>query len=210
MYNLLPKDTTFFDGFDKLSQHVLSGARLMLELTERFPTITGIIQRIRVEEHSADELAHEAFNHLDESFITPFEREDIHQLVRGLDDIMDDINALANRLLMYHVSHMEPLFRRQSQVLVEATTTLCEAVQRLPTARRLSELSPRLIEIHRLENVGDENHHLAISRLFEETPDSLEVVKWMDLFGRIQSAIHRCDDVGNTLRRIMVKSHYET
>jgi hypothetical protein len=206
VFNLLPKDTVFFDLFEALAEHVLRGAKCLSELAAQFPEIKGIILRIRDEEHAADELTHQALERLDRTFITPFDREDIHELVGGLDDIIDEVDALAKRFPMYHVNHMEPLFLKQTHVLVAAATTLSDAVQRLRKSHRLTDLSPKLIEIHRLENEGDDNHQAAVSHLFEGSVDALEVIKWMDLFGRVEKAIDKCEDVSNTLERITLKN----
>ncbi|MBN1854406.1 MAG: DUF47 family protein [Pirellulales bacterium] len=206
MFNLLPKDTAFFDMFEALAEHVTNVAKHLSELASLFPEIKGISQRIHDEEHAADDLTHQALDRLDRTFITPFDREDIHELVGGLDNIIDEIDVLAKRFSLYHINHMEPLFQKQTQVLVAAASTLNDAVQRLRKSYRLSDLSPKLIEIHRLENEGDDNHEAAVSWLFEGHVDALEVIKWMDLFGRVEKAIDKCEDVGNTLERITLKN----
>lgn len=206
MFNLLPKDTAFFDLFEALAEHVLSGAKCLTELAAQFPAIKGIIQRIRDAEHAADELAHQALDRLDRTFITPFDREDIHELVGGLDDIIDEIDALAKRFPMYHANHMEPLFLKQTHVLIAAATAVRDAVHRLRKSHRLADLSAQLIEVHRLENEGDDNHQAAVSHLFEGSVEPLEVIKWMDLFGRVEKAIDKCEDVSNTLERISLKN----
>src|SRR5213596_4192857 len=110
MFNLLPKDTVFFDLFEALAR--------------QFPEITAPLQRIREEEHAADELTHQALERLDRTFITPFDREDIHALVGELDSIVDNINALAKRLASYHVKSLEPAFVKQSEILLQATVAL--------------------------------------------------------------------------------------
>src|SRR5215212_1524603 len=97
MFNLLPKDTVFFDLFEDIARHIVSSAEHLRKLTKKFPDISGEIQSIRDEEHAADEIAHKALDRLDRTFITPFDREDIHELVGGLDDIIDGIDALAKR-----------------------------------------------------------------------------------------------------------------
>lgn len=206
MFSLLPKDTAFYDMFESLAEHVLSGAKCLQELAAQFPAIKGFAQRIRDEEHAADVLTHQTLDRLDRTFITPFDREDIHELVGGLDDIIDEIDALTKRFSMYHVKQMEPLFQKQTQVLVAATTAVSDAVQRLRKSRRLADLSAQLIEIHRLENEGDDNHQAAVSHLFEDSVGALDVIKWMDLFGRIEKAIDKCDDVSDTLERITLKN----
>src|SRR3712207_1578612 len=154
MFNLLPKDTVFFDPFEDIARHVVSSAEHLRKLTRKFPDITGEIQNIREEEHAADQLAHKALDRLDRTFITPFDREDIHTLVGELDDIIDAIDALAKRFPLFHVKSIAPHFPKQVDVLVEATTVLNDAVHRLRKSRKLSELSDKLIAIHHQESVG--------------------------------------------------------
>jgi uncharacterized protein len=202
---LLPKDTVFFDLFEGLSRHAVSCAEHLRQLARSFPDVQQYIQRIRAEEHEADELAHSALDRLDRTFITPFDREDIHTLVGGLDDIVDTIDALAKRFTLYHITTMEPAFVKQTDVLVEATAALSEAVYRLRKSRKLSQLSDKLIEIHRLENEGDDNNHAAVSKLFERD-DALYVMKWKEFYDLIESAVDGCEDVGNTLERIVLKN----
>ncbi|MGH7179762.1 MAG: DUF47 domain-containing protein [Tepidisphaeraceae bacterium] len=206
MFNLLPKDTTFYDMFEKLSQHVVGSAEHLRMLARNFPDIADDVLRIREEEHAADELAHAALERLDRTFITPFDREDIHELVGGLDDIIDTVDALAKRVPLYHVKALEPAFLEQTEVLVRATMTLSAAVHRLRKARKLSELKDKLIEVHHMESIGDDNHHAALSKLYENGHDPLHVMKWKEFYELIESAIDRCEDVGNTLERIVLKN----
>lgn len=206
MFNLLPRDTVFFDLFEGLAQHVVSCAEHLRRLAIDFPNTESELRAIRNEEHEADDLAHKALDRLDRTFITPFDREDIHTLVGGLDDIVDTIDALAKRFALYHVKSMEANFIRQTEVLVQSTAALNEAVHRLRKTRKLSELSDRLIEVHRLENVGDDNNHAAISKLFDGTTDPLNVIKWKEFYDMVEDAIDGCEDVTNTLERIVLKN----
>jgi uncharacterized protein len=206
MINLLPKDTVFYDLFEKLSGHVVASAQHLHKMARDFPTIDGEIQMIRNEEHAADDLAHQALERLDRTFITPFDREDIHQLVGELDDIIDSIDALAKRVPLFHVKEIHPDFLRQTDVLVAATLAVREAVHRLRKSRKLSDLSDKLIEIHHHESVGDDNHHAAMDHLFSGGTEALEVLKWKELYDYIENAIDGCEDVGNTLERIVLKN----
>jgi len=206
MFNLLPRDTVFYDLFEGMSRHVVRSAEDLRQLAQNFPEITQHIQRIREEEHAADELAHQALDRLDRTFITPFDREDIHALVGELDDIIDTVDALAKRFPLFHIKQMEPVFLRQTEVLVAASVKLDEAVHRLRRSRKLSELSDVLIDIHHHESLGDDNHHAAISRLFQGGIDPLEVMKWKELYDLVENAIDGCEDVGNTLERIVLKN----
>jgi predicted phosphate transport protein (TIGR00153 family) len=206
MFNLLPKDTVFFDLFEGLARHAISCAEHLRQLAKQFPAIDNEIQRIRQEEHQADDLTHKALERLDQTFITPFDREDIHELVNGIDDIIDTIDALAKRFPIYHITTMPNAFRQQTDVLVQACVAMSDAVHRLRKTRKLSELKEVLIEIHRLESVGDDVNHAAISNLFSGETEPLEVMKWKELYDYIEEAIDGCEDVGNTLERIVLKN----
>jgi predicted phosphate transport protein (TIGR00153 family) len=206
MFNLLPKDTVFYDLFEGLARHAVSSAEHLRQLAKHYPDSAEHVQRIRDEEHAADNLAHQALDRLDRTFITPFDREDIHELIGGLDDIIDNIDALAKRFALFHIKTMETDFQKQADVLVQATVTLSDAVHKLRKSRKLSELSEKLIAIHHSESVGDDNHHAAMSRLFSGGTEALEVVKWKELYDLIEESIDNCEDVGNTLERIVLKN----
>ncbi len=206
MFNFLPKDTVFYDLFEGIARHVVAAAEHLRQLARNFPDIAPEIQRIREAEHDADDLAHAALDRLDRTFITPFDREDIHELVGGMDDIVDAIDALAKRFAFYHVRHMEPAFEKQTDVLVQSATKVHEAVHRLRKSRKLSELHDVLIELHRLENLGDDNNHAAVSKLYDGQTECLTVIKWKEFYDLIESAIDYCEDVGNTLERIVLKN----
>jgi predicted phosphate transport protein (TIGR00153 family) len=204
--NLLPKDTVFYDLFEALSHHAVVSAEHLRQMVRSFPNIEPHLKRIRDEEHEADQLAHTALDRLDRTFITPFDREDIHQLVGELDDIIDMIDALAKRFPLFHVKAVEREFVLQADVLVQATALVRDAVHKLRRSRKLSELSETLIAIHHSESVGDDNHHAAMSRLFDGSVPALEVLKWKELYDYIEDAIDGCEDVGNTLERIVLKN----
>jgi predicted phosphate transport protein (TIGR00153 family) len=206
MFNLLPRDTVFFDLFEALAQHAVTAAGQLNELALKFPDVSTQIQRIREEEHAADQLEHQVLERLDRTFITPFDREDIHTLVGGLDDIVDAIYALSKRVQIFHLTAIDATFLQQTHVLVQATAAASEAVHRLRKSRKLSELSDKLIEIREKESVGDDNHHAALSRLFEGHVAPLDVMKWKELYDYIENAIDACEDVGNTLERIVLKN----
>ena len=206
MFNLLPKDTVFYDLFEGLAKHAVSCAGHLHSLAAGFPNAMDEVHRIRQEEHDADQLTHQALERLDRTFITPFDREDIHALVGELDSIVDNINALAKRLASYHVRTLEPAFVKQSEILMQATVALAEAVQKLRTTRKLTDLQAKIIEVHRLENIGDDNHLAAISKLFEPGTDPLHVIKWKEFFQFMETAIDGCEDATNVIERIILKN----
>ncbi len=206
MFNLLPKDTVFYDLFEGLATHAVSCAGHLHTLANCYPEKMDNIARIRQEEHEADQLTHQALERLDRTFITPFDREDIHALVGELDSIVDNINALAKRLSSYHIRTLEPAFVKQAEILLQATVALAEAVKKLRTSRKLTDLQAKIIEVHRLENVGDDNHLAAVSKLFEPGTDPLHVIKWKEFFQFLESAIDGCEDATNVIERIILKN----
>jgi uncharacterized protein Yka (UPF0111/DUF47 family) len=143
---------------------------------------------------------------LDRTFITPFDREDIHTLVNELDDIIDNVDAIAKRFALYHIAKMEAPFLKQCDVLIQATTVLSGAVGMLRKTMKLSDLREKLIEVHRLESAGDDNHHAAISDLYGGGYDPMHVMKWKELYEYVENAIDGCEDVTNTIERIVLKN----
>ena len=207
MFNLLPKDTVFFDLFEGVSRHAVAAAEHLQSLAKQFPAgLDATIRQIRDDEHAADDLTHKALERLDSSFITPFDREDIHALVNGIDDVIDTIDALAKRFPIFHIADMPAAFVQQTDVLVQSTRAMSEAVHRLRKTRKLGELKDALIEIHRLESLGDDVNHAALRKLFDGQTGPLEVMKWKNLYDYVEEAIDGCEDVGETLERIVLKN----
>lgn len=206
MFNLLPRDTVFFDLFEEIAKHIIDSARHLQRLAKEFPKIDGPIELIRKAEHEADNLAHQTLDRLDRTFITPFDREDIHTLVKEMDDIVDAVDALVKRIPLFHVTSIPATFARQADVLVAASEALAKAVGMLRRTHKLSDLSECLIEIHHQESLGDDNHHAAMSELFSGQTTALDVLKWKELHDYIENAIDGCEDVGNTLERIVLKN----
>jgi uncharacterized protein Yka (UPF0111/DUF47 family) len=205
MLNIFQKQGVFFDLFDQMGTHIVSCARHLNKLASEFPMSGSEVRRIHDDEHSADELSRIIVERLHGSFVPVIDREDIHALTGGLDDIIDMMDDVGQRFELYQVDRVDPTFVRQTEVLVRAAATVNEAVRRLRTSRLLSDLGPTLIEIHRLESVGDDNHHAALARLFDGTFEPLFVLKWKELHVLIENAIDACEDVGNILERIVLK-----
>lgn len=203
---LFQKASILFDLFDELASQVVSSAEDLRELALAFPLVQGHVERIRQEKTRADETSRRIFEGLNHSFMPPIDGEDVHALTGGLATIMHDVDALAKRFPLYHVDSVEPIFIKQTEVLVRAATTVREAVNRLRNTRLLSDLGETLIEIHHQESLGDDNHHAALSHLFDGSCDALFVMKWMELFTLAEQAIDACEDVGNILERIVLKN----
>ena len=206
MLEIFKKNANFFDLFDELATHVVSGAEHLRKLALDYPASMAEVERIHEDERNADKVNHRVVQLLVHSFMPPIDREDVHALTGGLDDIIDHINTVAKRFPLYHVESVEPTFVQQTEVLVRAAMRVNDAVHQLRKSHKLSDLGETLIEIHRQESIGDDNHHAALSRLFDGTCQPLFVLKWKELHTLIEQAIDACEDVGNILERIILKN----
>ncbi len=206
MLSLIPRDVGFFDLFDKAATILVRTAETYAQLAVDYDHRIEHVARIRQLEHDGDEIAHRTFDRLDQTFLTPFDREDIEILMVRIDDVIDEIDAAAKRLTLYQIPACTPAFVKQTEVLLKACRLTGQAVARLRNLKKANGLQEILIEIHFLENVGDENNHAALAALFEEGGDPLMVMKWKEIYELTERAIDRCEDIANIVRGIMLKN----
>ena len=213
MFGLLPKNLEFFDCFDKASQNALRTAELLVE----FSTGDALRRRelvgaIKESEHVGDNLTHETLGRLEKTYLTPIDRDDIHALITRMDDVVDAIDAVAQRMIFYKIETITPDFQNQCQVLVKATRAMADAVACLrylksrtgpPGGQKIEQL---LIAVHEAENEGDDIHHQFLAQLFECGFDPFEVIKWKELYEIVEQAIDRCEDVANIVHGIVIKN----
>jgi len=206
MFSIIPRNTAFFDLFEQAAQIIVRSAEAFVGLARDYGNRDSYLLRIRQLEHDGDEAAHKAHDRLDRSFITPFDREDIQALMNRMDDVIDEIDAAAKRLSLYRITEPTPAFIKQADVLLQACRLLEEAVRRLRNLKKPNGLQETLVEIHYLENVGDEINHAAVAELFEKVDDPLYVLKWKEIHDLTERAIDRCEDIANTIRGIALKN----
>jgi uncharacterized protein Yka (UPF0111/DUF47 family) len=206
MLSIIPRDRTFFDLFEKAAGIVVRVAETYAELARDYEHRDDHVARIRQLEHDGDEIAHRTFDHLDQTFVTPFDREDIETLILRMDDVIDEIDAAAKRLLLYRIPAPSPSLLKQTDVLVKACRLSADAVGRLRNLKRPNGLHDVLVEIHHLENVGDDNNHAALAELFDRGGDPLVVMKWKEIYELTERAIDKCEDIANAIRGIQLKN----
>jgi predicted phosphate transport protein (TIGR00153 family) len=196
-------DGGFFDLFQQAAANVVRGAELLDEILWRFPESHGLARDVLVCEQNGDALTHELIRRLNQTFVTPIEREDILVLASALDDIIDLTEEVADYLGLYRVE--APMLQAQAlaRVLLDATRQLEMA---LPLARRFQDISRHMVEIHRLENEGDRIVRGAIASLFAEGTDPLVVIRWKDLFERLEDAIDATERAALVLEGIVIKN----
>ena len=158
--------------------------------------------RIRETEHRGDEISHDIGRRLEATFVTPFDREEIHALISGLDDILDLIEEVSDTFVLYRIDAPTKTAVQQATLVVRQCETLHEALLNL---RGFKDLEKFVIEVHRLENEGDQLGRAAIAGLFGNGSDPLEVIKWKDIYSLLEDTIDKCEDVAQLIERIVVK-----
>ena len=206
MFSLLPKDDVFFDLFEKGAENGHQCALALVELFEKFDDIEARARRIKEFEHVGDELTHEVIDRLNSSFITPLDREDIHEFVCRLDDIVDRIDTAVDRVCLFKIQRPMEEARQLARCLERSTALIQEMIPLLRNMRSPEEVRVRVREVHRLESEADGIERQALVRLFENNPDPLHVIKWKNIIEVLESATDKCEDVSNVIEGIVLKN----
>ena len=200
---LIPRDQEFFTLFDELATHLSAAARLLCELLEHPSRLQEQIRSIKEVEHKADQLTHEINTRIDRSFVTPIDREDIHALSTRLDDVIDLLDGTARRVETFHIGEVKQPARKLANLLVEATEHLKKGVKGI---RRPADVNACAIEVKRIEELGDSVYHDAVGELFTGKPDPLDVMKWKEIYDRLEQAVDSCMGVVHALQSISIKN----
>jgi predicted phosphate transport protein (TIGR00153 family) len=203
MTPLIPRDNTFFDMFAQMSENLMAGARVMVDLFSDYRNVDAKIAEIRRIERSGDEMTHAVLTKLNQTFITPFDREDIHQLASSLDDVLDFLNAAGARIIMYRIKNPPPVALELARLILLQTQELHRA---LPLLRKNGDILTYCVEINRLENEADVISRAAIGQLFDEEKDPINLIKTKELIEFLESATDRAEDVANVLETVVLKN----
>jgi predicted phosphate transport protein (TIGR00153 family) len=202
-FSLLPKEEQYFSFFAQMTSYIYDAAHALVEmLNDKGDTYGEHLKGIKAIEHQCDDLTHSISTKLNKSFITPFDREDIYLLSGALDDVVDLIDDAARAMVMYDVQESTPHARSFADVIQRMAVQLHEVVSMLA---KPNGISPRLVELHRLENEGDEIYHTAVAELFRNAADPLKVIKWKDIYEKLEAAIDRCENVANIIESVIIK-----
>ena len=203
---LLPREPSFFSFFEQHAELILKGVRAFQDLATD-GIAAGHSQRILEIEHEADGVTHRCIEALHRTFITPLDRDDIHQLISRMDDILDHVEAAAERIALYEVRELMPEVRDFAAVLVRAVEHVQQAVRSLSDKRQAQEALKICIEINRIENEADALLRRALARLFREEANPLEVIKWKAIFEYLERATAVCQDVANLVEGIILEGN---
>ena len=201
-FRLIPREEKFFDLFEQQAANIVAASRALEELILDYPDAKAKYERIRDLEHAGDTVTHELIRRLNTTFITPIDREDIYALASRLDDVLDLIDAVAERLLLYRISQPTPGSVDMAKIIVKTAEETDRAVHCLRT------LSPfyhkHCIEVNRLENEADRLLRDLLAALFDGT-DAIEIIKWKELYETMEEVTDRCEDVVNVIEGITLK-----
>ncbi len=204
-FRLIPKEEVFFDLFEKASSNLLEAGHLLVQTMEHFDGVVENSSRMERIEHDGDQITHDIMARLNRTFITPFDREDIHHLASALDDVLDFIEATTERFVLYKIRAVTPYAKELAQVIAKQVE---EVHQVMPQLRQLrhQDILQHCIEINRLENAGDRALREAVAVLFDSGWDPLEVMKWRELYELMESATDKCEDVAVVIEGIVLKN----
>ena len=200
---LTPRKDSFFPMFAASGQNLVTGARLLKELLGAAPgDRKEIAEKMRAAEHAGDEVTHAIMRELNESFITPFDREDIYRLASSLDDVMDAMEAAVDLVVLYQIGELPPEVADQIDVIERAAELTAEAMLKL---RSMKDLSEFWIELNRLENQADQVYRRILAKLFSGEYDALTVLKLKEVVDQLEAAADAFEKVANTVESIAVK-----
>jgi len=202
MFRLIPREEKFFDLFEQQATNIVAAARVLQELVQDYSNAKAKAEEVKDLEHAGDTLTHEMVKRLNTTFITPIDREDIYALASRLDDVLDLIDAVADRLLLYKITAPTEGCVEMAKIIIKTAEETERAVRCLRT------LSPyyhkHCVEVNRLENAADRLLRDLLAALFEGV-DPIEVIKWKELYETMESVTDRCEDVVNVIEGIVLK-----
>jgi predicted phosphate transport protein (TIGR00153 family) len=203
MIRLLPQETKFFDLFEAQAAKVHEAARALEDLSRNYDLVQEKARHIKVLESQADQITHDIIDKLNRTFITPFDREDIHSLASALDDVLDNIEGVASRLALFEILQVTPEVIQLTSIIEQACGAMVKAVSRM---RDFTKINEYLVQINHLENEADTISRNATAALFRTASDFRALIKWKEIYGRLEATTDDCEDVANILEGIVVKN----
>ena len=203
MVRLIPKDVSFFAMCSDMADNLISGAQVLVNLFADFRDVEKSTIEVKRIEHVGDDMTHNILTKLNQTFITPFDREDMHRLASSLDDVLDFINSAADRITLYKITDPPRAAGELAKVILEQTQEIGRAVSLL---RKNGDVLGQCVEINRLGNDADKISREAIARLFENEKDPINLIKIKELIEVLEMATDKAEDVANVLETVVLKS----
>lgn len=201
----LPNEFNFFDLFARQADYAVEAANLFKDLMSKGAIEESSLNQIQDIEHKCDEATHAIIEQLNKTFITPFDREDIHALAKELDDVVDMINTIVSRLKIYKISRVDKHLVEFAGVIQLSVVSVALAVKGLRNLNNSKAIMEAFVEVNRLENVGDQMRDEVLGELFEKEKDPIAVIKWKEIYQDAETVLDICEDVVNVVESILVK-----
>ncbi len=203
----IPQDKKFFPLFERASGNLHEISKVLVQMvnaptTERRRELIKEIERL---EHVGDSVTHEIFNELSSNFITPFDREDIHELVSSVDDIVDFIHGSAKRIELYKIETLPDNVIKLAELVLSGAEELHKAMTGLRDMKNAGKIREACVKINSIENHADDIFDMSIARLFEEEKDAIKIIKMKEVYGALEAATDMCEDAANAISSIVIK-----
>ena len=205
-FSLVPRDDRFFSIFEKASQNLLEAAVVFHDLFREYQDVQKKVDLITELEHRGDSLTHETLQVLNTTFITPLDREDIFHLAETLDDVLDQIEEAASRLVMFEIKATTPYSQELSFLIMKCCEEINKAMPYLRHPKDLPSLQDNLLQIHSFENRADAIKKSALIELYRKPDDVVSLLKWREIYENMEAATDRCEDVADVIQSVLVKN----
>ncbi|MDP3766104.1 MAG: DUF47 family protein [Nanoarchaeota archaeon] len=207
MHWLVPKEEKFFDMLTEQSENALEGAKELKDFVHNYTKFERSERKARAQvikkiEHKGDEITHKIIENLNKTFITPIDKEDIHQMAVLLDDVMDLINAVALRFVLLGIERIDIFIVKLVDIILNSVTEVNKSIMDL---RKLKDMREHYIKIHSLENEADEVYHEALSELFHFYKNSIDIIKYKEMYELLEKITDKCEEVTHVIESIVVK-----
>lgn len=203
--NLWPQEACFFDNFETQAKLLNEAALIFLDIASNERNMIDKIQEIKHLETEADKITHATLEALHKTFITPFDRDDIHRLTTLLDDIIDEVEAAADCLIIYKIEQLTSSAKGAANILAACTLEICYLVKNLRDLKNIQSMMKHFEHISRGKSEADQLTRNALGQLFEEEPDARMIIKWKEIYEHLDKSIDLCDDVANLIEGIVLE-----
>jgi uncharacterized protein len=201
---LLPRETSFYDYFEEHASLTVTGTAELVSMVSGPVNIDAKARRIKEIEHETDVITHRCVGALHTVFITPIERDDIYRLITRMDDIMDYVEAGAERIALYDIREMTPEVVEMATTLARAAKEVQEALHGLRDLKNPKKVLAKCVEINEIENEADAILRRALARMFKEEKDAIKIIKWKEIYEHLEGATDRCEDVANIIEGVVL------
>ncbi|HOD13999.1 MAG TPA: DUF47 family protein [Spirochaetota bacterium] len=204
-FRLIPQEVKFFDMFDQQAAKIVTAAACFKELASTGKFDDEGIAKMRDLEHECDSITHDIIDKLNRTFITPFDREDIHSLAHELDNVVDMLYTTSKRLRLYKLKTVNKELIEFSELIVKSVSALSRGINAMRNHKNPKDIYDACIEVNQVENQGDQLRDAIILNLFDKTRDPIKIIKWKEIFESVETVLDICEDIANLMESILVK-----